>query len=90
MDGVELQNYLKSIPTANIQKIEVITNPPAKYEAEGNSGLINIQLKEAKQDNWNAILRSTYQQATYENLTHGVGFSYKKGKFSTLADIMLS
>ncbi len=87
MNGEEVQNYLKSIPTANIQKIEVITNPPAKYEAEGNSGLINIQLKEAKQDNWNTILRSTYQQATYENLTHGVGFGFKKGKFSTLADI---
>lgn len=87
MSGEDLQNYLKSIPTANIQKIEVITNPPAKYEAEGNSGLINIQLKEARQDNWNATLRSTYQQATYENLTHGVGLSYKKGKFSTLADI---
>ncbi len=87
MGGEELQNYLKSIPTANIQKIEVITNPPAKYEAEGNSGLINIKLKEAKQNNLNTILRSSYQQATYENLTHGIGLAYKKNKFSTLADI---
>lgn len=87
LGGEELQSYLKSIQTANIQKIEVITNPPAKYDAEGNSGLINIQLKEVRQDNWNATLRSGYQQATYEQLTHGAGFSYKKNKFSALADV---
>lgn len=87
MGGDELQNYLKSIPTANIQKIEVITNPPAKYEAEGNSGLINIQLKEAKQDNWNVSLRSSYRQATYENFAHGIGISCKKNAFAVLADL---
>lgn len=87
INGDELQNYLKSIPIANIQKIEVITNPPAKYEAEGNSGLISIQLKEVKQNNWSATLRSSYQQATYENLSHGIGMSYKKNKFSVLTDV---
>lgn len=87
ISGEELQSYLKSIPTANIQKIEVITNPNAKYDAEGNSGLINILLKETKEDNWNATLRSTYQQATYERLTHGVGLSYQKNKFSAMTNI---
>ncbi|SFN24653.1 Outer membrane receptor proteins, mostly Fe transport [Chryseobacterium oleae] len=87
LTGEELQNYLKSIPSANIQKIEVITNPPAKYDAEGNSGLINIQLKEVKFDNLSATLRSTYQQATYASASHGLGVSYKKNKFSVLADL---
>lgn len=87
LDGEELQNYLKSIPTANILKIEVITNPPAKYEAEGNSGLINIQLKEAKQNNSSATLRSSYQQGFYAQFMEGVGFSYRKNKLAVLADV---
>lgn len=87
LSGEDLQNYLKSIPTANILKIEVITNPPAKYEAEGNSGLINIQLKEAKQYNWSATLRSSYQQGFYARFSEGASFSYRKNKFSALADI---
>jgi hypothetical protein len=37
----ELSNYLKSISSGNIAKIEVITNPPAKYDAQGNNGLIS-------------------------------------------------
>lgn len=87
LSGNDLYNYLKSIPVANIKKIEVITNPPAQYDAEGNSGLINIQLKEVIEDNWNVKLRSAYQQATYATFSHGIGLTYKKNKFSALFDM---
>ena len=86
MSGNDLTNYLKSIPSANIKKIEVITNPPAKYEAEGNSGLINIVLKEAKQNAWSTTLRSSYTQGVYGILNDGINFSYSKDKFSALVD----
>ena len=45
LSGNELINYLRSLRSDNISKIEVITTPPSKYEAQGNSGLINIILK---------------------------------------------
>ncbi|MDO5615566.1 MAG: outer membrane beta-barrel family protein [Cruoricaptor ignavus] len=45
LSGNELVNYLKAMRSDNIAKIEVITTPPAKYEAQGNSGIINIILK---------------------------------------------
>lgn len=45
LSGSELTNYLQSLRSDDIARIEVITTPPAKYEAQGNSGIINIILK---------------------------------------------
>ncbi|GAB3425400.1 outer membrane beta-barrel protein [Niabella aquatica] len=87
LSGDALVSYLKSIPAANIKRIEVITTPPSKYDAEGNSGLINIQLKEAKSDAWNTTLRGSYTQTTYSQSNAGINFSYKKDKIALLADV---
>lgn len=87
ISGDALVTYLKSIPASTIQSIEVINTPPAKYDADGNSGLINIKLKEAKNDSWNTNVRGTYTQATYPSFNSGTNYSYKKNRFSLLADI---
>lgn len=44
MQSEDLSNYLKSIPSSQIKTIEVMTNPPAEYDAEGSAGIINIVL----------------------------------------------
>ncbi|RTZ49669.1 hypothetical protein EJ377_04765 [Chryseobacterium arthrosphaerae] len=65
LSGSELITYLKSLRSENIEKIEVITTPPAKYEAQGNSGLINIVLKKNQNLGWNGSITSSLQQQTY-------------------------
>jgi hypothetical protein len=83
----DLVNYLRSIPSDNIKSIEVITTPPAKYDAEGNSGIVNIQLKKAKKDSWNTILRSSYKQGVYPTGIVGGNFNYQKNKIGISYDV---
>lgn len=45
LSGADLANYLKSVQGAEIEKVEIINNPPARYEAAGNTGIINIRTK---------------------------------------------
>jgi len=47
LSGENLVNYLRSIPSATVETIELITSPPARYDASGVSGIINIRTKKA-------------------------------------------
>ncbi|MEO7266241.1 MAG: outer membrane beta-barrel protein [Ferruginibacter sp.] len=48
LSGKELADFLKTVQSSEIEAIEIITNPSAKYEAAGNAGIINIRLKKNK------------------------------------------
>lgn len=82
LSGEDLLNFLRSIPSSDIQNIEVISNPPAKYDAEGNNGLININLKKNKRIGWNGNIRLGYGQATYASESFGGNLNYYRNKFS--------
>ncbi|NJK84028.1 MAG: TonB-dependent receptor [Saprospiraceae bacterium] len=81
LSGDDLANFLKTLNAEDLEKIEVITNPPSKYSAEGNSGIINIVTKSAKQEGWNTSVRGVYQQATFATGNTGANFNIQKGKF---------
>lgn len=87
MTQEDLAAFLKSIPADNIKSIEVITTPPAKYEAEGNSGLINIKLKTAKANSWNANFGASYVQRSYASRNLNGLFLYNYNKLSLQASI---
>lgn len=83
LSGQALLNYLKSIRSENIAKIEVITTPPAKYEAQGNSGLINIILKKSPNLGFSGSLTSNLIQRTYSGFGNTGMLNYQTEKFST-------
>lgn len=87
LSGEDLITYLNSIPADNIESIEVISAPPSKYEAEGNSGLINIILKEANQDSWSNTIRTHYKQGSYPSFGFGDSFLYHKNKLELSASL---
>ena len=78
--GDDLINYLKSLSADDIEKIEVITNPPAIYSAEGNSGLLNIVLKRNARLGYNGTARFGSQWNTYNTLSSGLNFNYNTKK----------
>lgn len=87
LSGKSLINYLHSISAADLKNIEVIMAPPAKYEAEGNSGIININFKETRKNSWNNDIRIAYIQTTYPSYSLGNTFRYNKNKFSFVTSI---
>lgn len=82
LSGTDLTNFLKSLSADDIAKFEVITTPPAKYEAQGNSGIINIRYKKGKKNNWNSTLRNSFTKTTYSAYGIGGSFNYQKNKVS--------
>jgi len=50
---------LQNLPAAVLDKVEIITNPGAKYDAEGQTGIINIQLKKNANSGFNGTVNST-------------------------------
>ncbi|MBS7256347.1 outer membrane beta-barrel family protein [Flavobacterium branchiicola] len=84
LSGEDLSNFLKSLPASDIKEVEVITNPSAKYEAQGNSGVINIIYKKIKKDTWSDSMSLVENQAKYGWRTFRNNFSYQKDKLSFL------
>jgi outer membrane receptor protein involved in Fe transport len=59
LTGMGSQSGLDNIPASAIEKIEIINNPSAKYDANGNAGIINIVYKKNKKDGFNGKLGFT-------------------------------
>lgn len=78
----ELSNYLKSIPSDRIAKIEVITSPPARYDAQGNNGLINIVLKKVTAEGFKGSVNTALTQANYLTASAGGNLSYRRNKIT--------
>lgn len=87
LSGTDLANYLRSLSSSQLDQIEIMTNPPAKYDAAGNSGIINIKTKKTKQFGYAGSISSTYSQGRYAKLNESFNFNYRKNKinfFTTL------
>ncbi|GAA4319715.1 outer membrane beta-barrel family protein [Pontixanthobacter gangjinensis] len=79
MDPAQL---LKQIPSTSIKSIELITNPSAKYNPEGMSGIINIVLHKNSNEGFNGTVNTGSTQGVHNRLNGSLDLNYRKGKFN--------
>jgi iron complex outermembrane receptor protein len=80
LSGAELANLLKGMQASQLEQIEVMTNPPAKYDAAGNSGIINIKTKKNKLKGFNGSLTAGVGQGVYPKTNESLSLNYRNGK----------
>ena len=81
LDGKDLDVYLRTLPSENVSKIELMTNPSAEFDAEGNCGVINIILK-SKPVGFDGNIHTLLTQRSHFSVEEGAGFSFSSGNFS--------
>ncbi|RDB07495.1 outer membrane beta-barrel family protein [Runella aurantiaca] len=78
----DLANYLKSLPAGSVETIEIMPNPPAKYDAAGNAGVINIRLKKNVLKGFNGGVNLSYGQGVYRRTNNSLNFNYRINKLN--------
>lgn len=78
MAGSDINALLQSLPANSIDKVELITNPSAKYDAEGQSGIINIVLKKNVRTGLNGSVMAS--GGSYNNYSAGIDLNYRDSK----------
>ncbi|WP_207512699.1 TonB-dependent receptor [Longitalea luteola] len=91
LSPADLANLLKNLPASALDQIEIMTNPPARYDASGNSGIINIKTKKSLTEGLNGSIsiggtvgfwkyRGSWQLPFRS--TNSINLNYRKGKWN--------
>lgn len=86
LSGTDLANYLKTLQSAQIESIEIITNPSAKYDAAGNAGIINIKLKKNKAFGTNGSANAGYNIGVYPKYNGGLSLNHRNKKINVFGN----
>jgi len=82
LSSTELATMLKSMQGKNVNKIEIIENPSARYDAEGNSGIVNIKTKHTKTPGFNGSVNTGISQSSKLGENAGLDLNMNSGKLN--------
>ncbi|MGB1308448.1 MAG: TonB-dependent receptor domain-containing protein [Oceanihabitans sp.] len=80
--NVPAAQLLKQIPSASVKSVELITNPSAKYNPEGMSGIINIVLHKNTKLGFNGSVDLALRKEINANFSGALDMNYRNGKFN--------
>jgi len=90
MSSEQLQAFLNSMQGGEIDRIEVITNPSSRYEAEGSGGIIDIRTKKGLQFGVNGTLTLGYRQGRTDRENTGMSMNWRREKFNLFGNYSFS
>jgi len=91
LSSTDLANLLKNMPASQLEQIEIMTNPSAKYDAAGNSGIINIKTKKGRASGFNGSIMAGITTSFFKagdalyvtpKSQNSINFNYRKNKFN--------
>ncbi|HMP92412.1 MAG TPA: TonB-dependent receptor [Phnomibacter sp.] len=87
MAGADLAAYLRGLNSNDIEAIEMISNPSAKYDASGNAGIINIRLKKNKKYGTNGSTNLGLIQGITPKVNGGLNLNYRDKKVNLFGNL---
>jgi iron complex outermembrane recepter protein len=85
LSSTDLANLLKNMPSSELEQIELMTNPPAKYDAAGNAGVINLKTKKNKARGFNGTVTIGGGEGKGPKANNSLNLNYRTGKFNFFA-----
>ena len=86
LSGDNLINMLRSLSSTSVSKIELITHPSSKFDASGNSGIINIQTKQVRQQGVSLSAYLNIRTGKYLKGNSNITLALRKNKFNFYLD----
>jgi iron complex outermembrane recepter protein len=86
LTGQDLTNYLKTLQSSQIEALEIITNPSAKYDAAGNAGIINIRLKKNKTLGTNGSVNGGFNYGVSAKYNAGISLNHRNKHFNAFGN----
>ncbi|MCW3114137.1 MAG: hypothetical protein JWR18_2533 [Segetibacter sp.] len=90
LSGQDLANLLRNMPASQLDQIEIMTQPSAKFDAQGKSGIINLRTKKNTQTGFNGSVSVSYVQGRYPKSPNSFNFNFKKGKVNLFSSVSYS
>ena len=90
LGGQDLANLLRNMPSSQLDQIEIMSQPSAKFDASGNSGVINIKTKRSNLKGFNGNFSVSYTQGVYPKSTNSFNINSRKGKVNVFANASAS
>lgn len=87
LSGADLMSYLKTMGTDQLDKVELIPNPPARYDAAGSGGVINILTKKSKQEGFNTGITLNGGKGIYRKVNGSFNFNYRINKLNLFTNV---